>query len=58
MMQKGCPRQLPKYDAQIAAKHMLAGISVFHEPDSHGILPVLCPDATYANRDATLEWGY
>ena len=28
MLQKGCPRELPGYDAGIASKHMLSGISV------------------------------
>jgi hypothetical protein len=32
---------------------MLAGVSVFHEPVRTRILPIPCPDATYANRDAT-----
>jgi hypothetical protein len=58
MLGKGCPRQLPKYDAQIAGKHLLSGVSVLHEPDLTRTLPVPGPDATYADRDATLKWGY
>jgi hypothetical protein len=57
MLQKGCPRELPKYDTQVAAKHGLSGVSVFHEPIQTRTLPVPCPDATFVNRDATIEWG-
>jgi hypothetical protein len=54
MLQKGCPQELPGYDTRIAAKHMLGGVSVLHEPTPSRILPVPCPDGTpYANRDAT-----
>jgi hypothetical protein len=53
LLQKGCPRELPGYDARIAAKHMLSGISVFHEPVPTRILPVPIPDAAFVERDAT-----
>lgn len=52
MLQKGCPQQLPDYDPRIASRHVLSGVSVLHEPAPNRILPVPCPDATYANRDA------
>ena len=57
LLQKGCPRELPGYDARIASRHMLSGVSVFHEPIQTRILPVPCPDATFVNRDATIDWG-
>ena len=54
LLQKGCPRELPGYNAQIASRYMLSGVSVLHEPILTRTLPVPCPDATpYANRDAT-----
>jgi hypothetical protein len=56
MLQKGCPRELPGYDPEIASKHRQSGVSVFHEPVRTRTLPVP-NDAHFANRDATLEWG-
>ena len=52
MLQKGCPRDLPGYDARIAAKHSLSGISVLQEPILTRTLPIP-NDATFTRRDAT-----
>ena len=58
MLQKGCPGELPGYDTRIASKHMLEGISVFHEPIPTRILPVPCLDVTtYTPRDAKKSTG-
>jgi len=41
MLQKGCPRELPGYDAQIASRNMFErGVSVLHESIPNRILPV------------------
>ena len=53
MLQKGCPRELPGYDAQIATKHILAGVTVFHEPILTRTRTLPIPDAAFVERDAT-----
>jgi hypothetical protein len=53
MLQKGCPKQLPGYDARIASRHMLSGVSVFHEPIQTRTRTLPIPDAAFIERDAT-----
>jgi hypothetical protein len=53
MLQKGCPRELPGYDAQIASRHMLAGVSLSYEPTLTRTRTLPIPDAAFVERDAT-----
>ena len=53
MLQKGCPRELPGYDALVAAKRMANGVCVAHEPTLTRTRTLPIPDAAFARRDAT-----
>jgi hypothetical protein len=53
MLQKGCPRELPAYDALVAAKRMANGVCVAHEPTLTRTRTLPIPDAAFARRDAT-----
>jgi hypothetical protein len=53
MLQKGCPRELPAYDALIAAKRMANGVCVAYEPTLTRTRTLPIPDAAFARRDAT-----
>ena len=53
MLGKGCPRELPAYDARIASRHMLAGVSLSYKPTLTRTRTLPIPDAAFARRDAT-----